>query len=187
MFFSVARYNFTVGRTIRRLSEGIFGSAFSCGSLALLMPGVVFLRGERVTLRTIEEEDAEILQRAYNEPAFQGGILFRYPTNQLAIETLIEETTEDDTDDFHLLICTDEQPVGYVSLFDIRLPGSATLSYWVLPEDRGEGYATKGAALVIDHAFRTIGLHRIFAWTIDYNEASQALLRRLGFTHEDPP
>jgi hypothetical protein len=76
MFFSVARYNFTVGRTIRRLSEGIFGSAFSCGSLALLMPGVVFLRGERVTLRTIEEEDAEILQRAYNEPAFQVAYYF---------------------------------------------------------------------------------------------------------------
>lgn len=37
---------------------------------------------------------------------------------------------------------------------------------------------------MLDHAFDEMGLHRVFAWTIDDNEASQELLRRLGFTHE---
>ena len=30
----------------------------------------------------------------------------------------------------------------------------------------------------------TLGLNHLVAWTIDYNEDFQALLRRLGFTHE---
>jgi RimJ/RimL family protein N-acetyltransferase len=29
-----------------------------------------------------------------------------------------------------------------------------------------------------------VGLHRVFAWTVADNEASQSLLRRLAFTHE---
>jgi len=55
------------------------------------MPGVVFQSGERVTLRTIEKEDTEVLQRARNEPDFQRGLLFRYPANQTMVETFIEE------------------------------------------------------------------------------------------------
>ena len=70
------------------------------------------------------------------------------------------------------------------NVFDIRHPDHGTLSYWLCPDHRGRGYATEAAALLCDHAFRTLGLHRLDAWTIAYNEASQALLRRLGFTHE---
>ena len=45
------------------------------------MPGEAFLRGERVTLRTVEseDEDIELLQRARNDPDLREGLLFRRP------------------------------------------------------------------------------------------------------------
>lgn len=73
--------------------------------------------------------------------------------------------------------------MGAVSLLELRR-SHGMLHYWLLPDERGHGYATEGAALLLDHAFETVGLHRVFAWTIDENEASRAVLRRLGFTHE---
>lgn len=147
------------------------------------MPGVVFSRGERVTLQTIEEEDAEVIQRAYNEPDFQEGFPLLFPKSQRTIEERIEETIDGEDDSIYLLICVDENPVGQVSLQDMRR-FHGMLAYWVLPEERGHGYATEGAALLVDHAFNSLGLHRLFAWTIDDNEGSQEVLRRLGFIHE---
>lgn len=100
------------------------------------------------------------------------------------VEAEIEERAEDDDDTLGLFICVDEEPVGLVHLFDIHPGESGTLAYWLLPEYRGNGYATEGAGLLVDHAFQNLALHRVFAWTIDYNEKSQSLLRRLGFSHE---
>ncbi|WP_227380863.1 GNAT family N-acetyltransferase [Haladaptatus halobius] len=147
------------------------------------MPGVAFLRGDRVTLRTIEHEDIAIIQRAYNEPDFQQGFLIESPVNQHMIEERIEETVEEDDDSIFLLTCVDENPIGGVSVRKMR-QSHGMLAYWLLPEERGQGYMTESAALLVNHAFTSVGLHRIFAWMIDDNEASQAVLQRLGFTHE---
>lgn len=146
------------------------------------MPGAVFSRGETVTLRTVEREDADLLQRAYNEPAFQEGFLVSHPSNRNEVETRIQETVEDD-DSVYLLVCVDETAVGGVSLRNVRR-SHGMLAYWLLPDERGNGYVTEAASLLVDHAFQNLGLHRVFAWTIDDNDASQAVLRRLGFRHE---
>lgn len=146
------------------------------------MPGVVFKRGERVTLRTVEREDVDVIQRARNEPDFQRGFLIESPKSRNAVERYVEETVEGG-DTIFLLICVDEEPVGGVNLLDMR-QDHGMLHYWLLPEERGHGYVTEGAALLLNHAFDTMGLHRVFAWTIADNEASQAVLRRLGFTRE---
>lgn len=148
------------------------------------MSDAVLLRGERVTLRTIEcdETDLDLLGRVYNDPDFREGFLFRCPRNREEVESLAEPA--EDEDDLHLLVCVNGEPIGAVRLFDVTHGDHGTLSYWLLPEHRGAGYATEATALVCDHAFRTLGLHRVAAWTIAYNEASRTLLRRLGFVHE---
>ena len=149
------------------------------------MPGATFLRSDRLTFCTVENDDAdiELLQRVHNDPEFRERLLFRYPQSREEIESLVESTEAED-DRLDPLVCVNEEPVGSTSLFDIRQGDHATLAYWLLPEHRGASYGTEAAALLIDHVFRTLGLHRVLAWTIGYNEASQALLRRLSFTHE---
>lgn len=58
---------------------------------------------------------------------------------------------------------------------------SAFLSYWVGVQHAGRGYMTEGVALLVDHAFGDVGLHRLEANIRPENEPSRALVRRLGF------
>lgn len=60
----------------------------------------------------------------------------------------------------------------------------ATLAYCLVPAARGEGYATEAAALLVGSAFDTLRLHHLVAWTVAGNEASRAVLDRLGFDEE---
>jgi RimJ/RimL family protein N-acetyltransferase len=60
--------------------------------------------------------------------------------------------------------------------------------YWALhPSHRGHGYATEAARALIDFGFRRLDLQRIVATTEYENEASQAVMRRLGMTVESNP
>ena len=56
---------------------------------------------------------------------------------------------------------------------------------WALGVDyRGQGYATKAAAALINYGFQELGLHRIEASTSRDNTASWKLMERLGMRRE---
>lgn len=60
--------------------------------------------------------------------------------------------------------------------------------FWALHEThRKQGYATEAAEALVNHAFTQMGLSRIVATTEDANEASMAVMRRLGMTIERNP
>jgi len=66
---------------------------------------------------------------------------------------------------------------------------SAFLGYWLAEGETGRGYMTDGIALLLDHAFRAsdeggLGLHRVEANVMPHNQASLAVVRRLGFRRE---
>jgi ribosomal-protein-alanine N-acetyltransferase len=61
---------------------------------------------------------------------------------------------------------------------------SAYLGYYAFRPHAGQGYMTEGLALVLRHAFRGLGLHRLEANIQPGNHPSRALVRRLGFRKE---
>lgn len=61
---------------------------------------------------------------------------------------------------------------------------NAYLGYYVNVEFSGQGLMTEGISLVINHAFYSLGLHRIEANIQPGNKASINLVNRLGFTKE---
>lgn len=61
---------------------------------------------------------------------------------------------------------------------------SAWIGYWVAQDVNGRGVATAALALGLDHAFGPVGLHRVEATVRPENEASQAVLRNVGFREE---
>ncbi|MFT4947255.1 MAG: ribosomal-protein-alanine N-acetyltransferase, partial [Natronomonas sp.] len=84
-----------------------------------------------------------------------------------------------------LLVCVEGDPVGTVGLqFDDGAVRSAELGYWIAPDHHGEGYGTEAAALLTGYGFEERGCHRITARVFEFNDASQALLERLGFREE---
>ena len=52
---------------------------------------------------------------------------------------------------------------------------------WRLQHRHGrQGYASEGAAAVLDHGFGTIGLQKVWAETMSVNVASRGVMIRLG-------
>jgi len=157
------------------------------------MPGARVADGERVTLRTIEEEDVEFLQRANANPEI------RFPLGtDLRSRGEVEEWIEngDDGDDGdHFLVCLDDdggpgnpdeddlRRIGTVSVTDAdwRRPD---LGYWLAPEVHGQGYGKEAVSLAIDHAFRSYDRPAVSAVAYDFNDASRGLLESLGFEQE---
>jgi RimJ/RimL family protein N-acetyltransferase len=60
--------------------------------------------------------------------------------------------------------------------------------FWALaPQHRGNGYATEAATAVIEFGFGEMNLARVVATTTYDNEASMAVMRRLGMTIASNP
>lgn len=79
-----------------------------------------------------------------------------------------------------------EALVGVVNVSEIVLGAfrSAYLGYYAFVPNAGRGMMTRGMALVIAKAFRELKLHRLEANIQPGNEASRALVQRLGFRLE---
>jgi RimJ/RimL family protein N-acetyltransferase len=61
---------------------------------------------------------------------------------------------------------------------------TAEIGYCFVPETWRQGYATETVAALLDFAFATAGLHRVFALVDPENGASIRLLERLGLRRE---
>jgi RimJ/RimL family protein N-acetyltransferase len=147
------------------------------------MPGPVFAEGERVELRTVEREDVEFVQRVQLDPGTRTHLGFVHPKSKEQVETFYENTIAATNGDTNLLVCDDGEALGAVDLFDVE-HDHGTVAYWLAPDARGEGYATEGLSLLLDYAFDTRGLHHVVAEVFEFNDASRALVERLGFEQE---
>jgi len=61
--------------------------------------------------------------------------------------------------------------------------GIIEIGYWLYPQARGRGIATKVARALAEHAF-TIGVQRVTAYVTVGNRESERVLERAGFTRE---
>jgi RimJ/RimL family protein N-acetyltransferase len=154
------------------------------------MPGPVFLQGDEVTLRPVEREDMEFVQRTMNDPEVWRPALGAEPMNGELGSEFFEDVVSSEGD-VHCLICDDEEPVGIVSLTRSRYgPGEtsrsrdAELAYYLAPEYHGQGYGSDAAETMIEYAFEDLNLRRVSAWCGSFNEGSAALLESLGFERE---
>lgn len=154
------------------------------------MPGARVQQGDRVALRTVENEDVPFLQRGFTNPAL------RYPLgSSLKTRSQIEAWLENDDAD-RFLVCLDQEtagpgtpdetevrPIGFASVneADWRRPD---LVYWLVPDCHGAGYGTEAVSMVIDYAFRVYDAPAVGATAYDFNDASRGLLESLGFEEE---
>ncbi|MFC6725299.1 GNAT family N-acetyltransferase [Halobium palmae] len=146
------------------------------------MPGETFLRTDRLTLRTVERDDVDFLQRGHNDPDVRTPLGMYGPKNGAQVEGFVQGSVEDD-DSIDLLVCVDDDPVGAATVNNLHWDRPA-LGYWLVPEARGNGYATEAVGALVDHLFETYDRHGVHARVFDFNEASRALLDRLGFAEE---
>lgn len=149
------------------------------------MPGPVFLRGDDVTLRTVEEEDLPFLQETINDPEVRqhlaGG---RTPINAAQEREYYDEVVSSD-EAVNLVVCDGEEAVGTIGLMDLdHRNGTAEIGLFLAPEYHGRGFGTEASELVTGYAFGELRLHRVLARVLAGNEASMRVWEKLGYEHE---
>ncbi|MDG1997009.1 MAG: GNAT family protein, partial [Emcibacteraceae bacterium] len=79
-----------------------------------------------------------------------------------------------------------EELIGVINLNSIKLDpfSSATLGYYGEQAISGKGLMKEGILLILNHAFKNIGLNRVEANIQPRNSASIALVKSCGFTYE---
>jgi RimJ/RimL family protein N-acetyltransferase len=146
------------------------------------MLGPAVLHGERVTLRTIERDDAEFLQRGHNDPEIRVPLGNDQPENENQAEESVEENVESEKG-VSLLVCLGEEPIGRVSAKGVRRDRTE-LVYWFVPDCQGKGYGSESVALFADYLMESFPVHRLHIRPFDFNEGSRGVARNLGFTEE---
>ncbi|WP_084037369.1 GNAT family N-acetyltransferase [Haloechinothrix halophila] len=83
---------------------------------------------------------------------------------------------------------TDKTSGGFVGEFMLVLQSrehrGGEVGYVIHPDHQGKGYATEGTREMLRLGFDTLGLHRIVGRLDARNDASAAVLRKLGMRHE---
>lgn len=145
--------------------------------------------GERIVLRAITEEDAQLLLQMMNDPDTErmlGGASF--PVSLSAQQSWIQRQIGNN----EVLRCIiaersrEDVGLGTVILTDIdQKNGSAQVHIKLGVENcRGKGYGTDALRTIVKYAFEQMRLHCIYANVLEYNTASQKLFEKCGF-HKD--
>ena len=83
-------------------------------------------------------------------------------------------------------VTVDERLVGQVTVSNVVRGAfdSASVGYWVDERVAGRGVVPTALALVVDHCFRAVGLHRVEADVRPENARSLRVVRKLGLREE---
>ena len=140
----------------------------------------------RVFIKKPTEEDCQELVSLH-----QRSKEFHFPwvSPPLTLEECQTYISRCQNEDFEgLLIChsNHKKIVGVANLSQIfyRAFQNAYLGYYVDVDFAAQGLMSEGIRLVLNHAFYTLGLHRVEANIQPENIASINLVKRLGFTKE---
>jgi [ribosomal protein S5]-alanine N-acetyltransferase len=102
-----------------------------------------------------------------------------------SLATLVARAAQDDRPDYMLAVTrpADDRVIGFGRIAPSGT-STAKLGYAIGADHWGHGYATDAARVLLDFAFGTLGRHRVTAAIGPENEASIAVVKRLGFTYE---
>ena len=148
------------------------------------MPGPAYLRGERVDLHVVEEDDLPFLYEVVNDPRVWRPLGASTPQTMGDEEEFYERCIEGDREE-HFLVCDDGEPVGIVGVSGIDPDGGlAEVGYFLDPAAHGRGYATAAVASLVEYAFDHRRLAKLYADAFADNEASRRVLEKNGFREE---
>jgi RimJ/RimL family protein N-acetyltransferase len=148
------------------------------------------LAGDVVRLRPWSEADVPGMVLAFSDPVMQRFSWRNTPYTETDARDYLAEQEEarfrGEALNFALVEPRDQNVVlGSVSLYEVRPDqGCAAVGYWLAPEARGRGVATRAIRLLARWAFAELGIARLELTCGPDNAASQHVAERCGFTRE---
>ncbi|MGW5659570.1 GNAT family N-acetyltransferase [Streptomyces sp. NPDC003758] len=102
-----------------------------------------------------------------------------------SLRSKAEGTARGSSVSFRIADAASGTTLGHIGVNEIdRVLSLARVGYWVLPEARGHGVATRALALAAHWALTDLGLHRLELGHALGHEASCRIAERCGFRYE---
>ncbi|KUJ50951.1 GNAT family N-acetyltransferase [Chryseobacterium sp. JAH] len=149
----------------------------------------IFIETERLILREIITEDAEAFFAMDSNPEVVKYVgtkpLTHISQSVEMIENIRNQYTENRIGRWAAINKEDGKLVGWSGLKLIKEINNHKnihdLGYRFTPEYWGKGYATETSIAVLNYAFNEMKLDQVFAYADVENDASNHVLRKLGF------
>ncbi|KQT22427.1 GNAT family acetyltransferase [Chryseobacterium sp. Leaf404] len=143
-----------------------------------------FFETERLIIRLISLDDAELIFDLYNTPNFIKFIGNRHITNLEAAENYIENRFFPQIDrlgygNYTVILKDGNLKIGAVGIFEREGLDVSDIGFSVLEEFEGKGYMFEAAQKIKDEVMRRFGLKKISAITTKHNFSSQKLIEKL--------
>jgi RimJ/RimL family protein N-acetyltransferase len=146
--------------------------------------------GERVRLRAIERSDLSRYFEWLNDPEVIEGLWHHLPLSMDDETDWFEKMRQQDAEQRPLAIEIREDQawrlVGNVGLMHLRWANrSAELGIFIGDKSLWDrGYGTEVVDLMLQHAFETLNLHRVFLRVFATNRRAQRCYEKVGFAVE---
>ena len=153
----------------------------------------IYLETERLILREILQEDAEAFFAMDSNPEVVKYVGIK-PLTDIShsvkmIESIRNQYIENGIGRWAVVRKEDKKMVGWSGLKLIKEINNHQniydLGYRFTPEYWGKGYATETAIAVLNYAFNEMKLNKVCAYADVENDASNHVLRKLGFEEKD--
>ena len=143
------------------------------------------LEGKNVNLRILEKEDVSLYHEWTNNVEFLGEYFSPSQRSKTDMEKALSEPGPHDFRDF-IIEKKDGTKIGFITHFYVLHPMGKLLEigYALVPSERGKGYCTEAAQIMVDYLFLSKETPYVQATTDSENIASQRVLQKVGFKKE---
>ncbi|TKI68531.1 GNAT family N-acetyltransferase [Lysinibacillus mangiferihumi] len=147
------------------------------------------LHTERLVLRELTENDAQAILSCFSNP----DVLRHYGQKPLTSLEQVKQIIQNFSTNFKekhgikwgISVQGQEEIIGTIGFQDWSVEHKkADISYALFPNSWGQGYAKEAVGKVISYGIQEMNLVRIGAIVFTENEASNKLLKALGFEKE---
>lgn len=148
------------------------------------------LKGKKVLLRPVKKSDLQNFMKWYNDQEITQYLSMYLPMTEIGEEKWIEEASDNDGMIIFVIEAISnnlqKKPIGSCGLHKINWKDRSAEFGVAIGEKEfwSNGYGTETAMLLIDYGFMQLNLHRISSGVFKFNERSQRLHIKLGFTNE---
>jgi RimJ/RimL family protein N-acetyltransferase len=146
-----------------------------------------FLVGNKIYLRPLEKEDAKIFLPWFNDPQVTRYVVAYRPINLRAEEEFIDKALQDEHGlGLGIVIKGTDQLIGGTGLHHIDFRNRhASFGLTIgAKEEWGKGYGTEATRLMVQYAFETLNLNRVWLHVLEFNERGIRAYEKVGFQRE---
>lgn len=149
----------------------------------------IFIEGEQVYLRALNDNDlnGNYVNWLNDAEVCKYNAHHRFVNTKEKTKSYIDSVNNSNTN-LVLAVCykEDDRHIGNISIQNINYIDSCAEFAIVMGETgyHGKGLAFEAARLIINHAFSTLNLHRVYCGTSSENTPMQKLALKLGMEQE---